>query len=62
MSMISLPLDPRYSFENRACAECGAPSRLTGIEPHSTLARTDLHTFQCMLCNAVQAVVVPLHG
>ena len=42
------------------CAECGGPTRLVGIEPHPTRAHTDLRTYECMACDALQARVVPL--
>jgi len=43
-----------------ACAKCGGPVRLTGIEPHPTKAGTDLRTYQCLACDHVQAAMVPL--
>jgi hypothetical protein len=33
---------------------------LTGIEPHPTRPRTDLQTFQCLVCDGVQTAVVSL--
>ena len=42
------------------CPQCGAPTRLFGIEPHPTLDRTDLHTYVCARCDCVQVKVVPL--
>lgn len=42
-----------------ACATCGGPTRLTGVEPHPTEPHTDLRTFQCLVCDAVQAKVMP---
>jgi hypothetical protein len=45
-----------------ACKSCGAPTRLVGIEPHLTKARTDLRIYECIACEATQAVVVPLGG
>lgn len=42
------------------CAECGKSTRLTGIEPHPTEKLTDLRTYQCVVCDAVQVQSVPL--
>jgi hypothetical protein len=43
-----------------ACARCGRQTRLLGIEPHPTIARTDLRTFICGSCDDVQTENVPL--
>jgi hypothetical protein len=45
-----------------ACSQCRGPTRLTGIEPHPTQSHTDLRTFQCLLCNHVQATVIAVEG
>jgi hypothetical protein len=42
------------------CEKCGCRTRLAGIEPHPRLNQTDLRTYQCLACNDVQAVAVPL--
>jgi hypothetical protein len=42
------------------CEKCGCRTRLAGIEPHPRLHQTDLRTYQCLACNDVQAVAVPL--
>jgi RNase P subunit RPR2 len=42
------------------CAECLGKTRLVGIEPHLRLARTDLCTYECLDCGAVQTVAIPL--
>jgi hypothetical protein len=34
--------------------------RLFGIEPHPTADRTDLHTYVCAQCDAVQTEIKPL--
>jgi hypothetical protein len=34
--------------------------RLFGIEPHPTISRTDLHTYVCERCQAMQTEIVPL--
>ena len=44
------------------CSQCRGPTRLTGIEPHPTRPHIDLRTFQCLICNGVQASVVPVDG
>lgn len=41
---------------------CDAPTRLIGIEPHPTKARTDLRTYQCLACDHMQAAVIPVDG
>ena len=43
-----------------ACTKCAGRTRLIGIEPHPTKAHTDLHTYECMACNAVQARVIAI--
>jgi hypothetical protein len=37
------------------CRDCGATMRLYGIEPHPTIDRTDLLTYVCSDCDAVEA-------
>ena len=62
-TMKTLAIDvTRDSELGPACADCRAPTRLMGIEPHPTRARTDLRTFQCLACDHVQATLVPLDG
>jgi hypothetical protein len=41
-------------IETPICNQCGGPTRLIGIEPHPALARTDLRTFACVQCDALQ--------
>jgi hypothetical protein len=36
------------------CRDCGAAMRLYGIEPHPTTDRTDLLTYVCSDCDAMQ--------
>lgn len=43
-----------------ACSKCAGRTRLIGIEPHPTKPRTDLRTYECMACDALQARVVPV--
>ena len=43
-----------------SCHRCGAPARLFGIEAHPTIERTDLRTYVCDECDAVQTEIVPL--
>ena len=52
--------DQPSPLNSPACTECSGPTRLTGIEPHPTRPHTDLRTYQCLACDAVQAVVVPI--
>ena len=60
MKNIRLDVAPANLTHGPACAECNGPTRLTGIEPHPTLARTDLQTFQCLVCDGVQTTTVSL--
>jgi hypothetical protein len=60
--MNTLQIDlPNHSPDlGPACAKCGGPTRLVGIEPHPTKAHTDLRTYECMACQSLKAHVVPL--
>jgi hypothetical protein len=40
------------------CERCGMRMRLVGSEPHMTLDRTDLRTFECQRCDWVQTICV----
>ena len=60
MSIIALHLEQSPAVGSPPCKECGGSTRLTGIEPHLTKARTDLRTYECLACEAVQAIVVPV--
>ena len=62
MSNIAINLDQPTPVTSPACTECSGPTRLTGIEPHPTRPRTDLRTYQCLACDAVQAEVVPIRA
>jgi hypothetical protein len=42
------------------CNRCGAKSRLFGIEPHPDVDRSELRTYVCKQCDALQTEVVPL--
>lgn len=59
MSTISIDLAPPNPMHGPACAQCSGPTRLIGVEPHPTRARTDLRTFQCLHCDAMETAVVP---
>ena len=41
------------------CTDCGGQTRLVGIEPHLRLPFTDLCTYECLECAAVQTVAIP---
>jgi len=41
------------------CRDCGATTRLFGIEPHPTIEGTDLLTFVCSQCDGVQTEIEP---
>ena len=62
MSIIAINLDQPTPYNGPTCRECSGPTRLTGIEPHPTRPRTDLRTYQCLACDAVQAQVVPIRA
>jgi len=60
MSTLEIDLGHRPADLGPACTKCDGRTRLIGIEPHPTKAHTDLRTYECMACDAVQARVVPL--
>jgi ribosomal protein L40E len=42
------------------CNRCGAKTRLFGLERHPEIAHSDLRTYVCSRCEAVQTETVPL--
>lgn len=62
MCIIRLDVDPVGSPLGPPCPTCGTATRLVGIEPHPTADRTDLRTYQCVMCGQIHAEVVPLLG
>lgn len=42
------------------CKECGAESRLIGVEPDPVIERTDLYTYQCLICGEMQTRQIQL--
>ena len=42
------------------CAGCAGRTRLVGVEPHPRFDRTDLCTYECEECGAVQTGAIPL--
>jgi len=60
MRTSGLDVAPVNFTHGLACASCNGPTRLIGIEPHPTRARTDLQTFQCLVCDGVQTTVISL--
>lgn len=57
--------EPRTAKRNFAprCGTCRGPSRLLTTEPHPRLKHTDLRTYECEACGAMQTVAAPLpHG
>lgn len=42
-----------------ACDRCAGTLRLVGIEPHHTLAATDVFTYTCTKCDTTQVITVP---
>jgi hypothetical protein len=59
--MTIIDLDPALSAasEGPFCAACGGRTRLVGIEAHPRLPRTDIRTYECIGCEAMQAAVAP---
>jgi hypothetical protein len=51
MDQAAAPVSP-------VCEQCGAPTRLVGLEPHPTDAATDLLTHMCRLCERVQTTTL----
>ena len=59
MSMISIDLTSPPVLDGPYCEVCHERTRLSGVEPHPRLIRTDLRTYECMSCEAVQVVAAP---
>jgi hypothetical protein len=60
MSIIEFDREQPNLTRGPACTKCAGRTRLVGIEPHPTKAHTDLRTYECRACDAMQAQVVPL--
>ena len=60
MKTLSINLRQPDVLSGPACTTCSGRTRLTGVEPHPTQPHTDLRTFQCLACDEVLAVMVPL--
>jgi len=45
-----------------ACDNCSGMLRLVGVEPHQTLRNTDLFTYACTSCDAMQVLAVPVRA
>jgi len=60
MSTLQIDLGSRSADLGLACTKCGGRTRLVGIEAHPTKPHTDLRTYECMVCDALKAQVVPL--
>jgi hypothetical protein len=60
MSTLGFDVTPPASVTDPACDICWGPTRLIGIEPHPVAPHTDLRTFQCLVCDHVQASVIHL--
>jgi hypothetical protein len=58
MSTLSIHVARRDPESGPGCAKCGAPTRLIGIEPHPVQARTDLRSFECLVCDHVTTEMV----
>jgi uncharacterized Zn finger protein len=57
---IVIPEDELKPLVCPECAECMGKTRLVGIEPHPRFPDTDLCTYECLECGAVQTVAIPL--
>ena len=55
MSTLAINVAPPASASDSHCAKCSGPTRLTGIEPHPVKLHIDLRTYQCRVCEHVQA-------
>ena len=42
-----------------ACPQCSDRMRLYGVEPHARLARTEVYTYVCDVCDQTEVVVMP---
>jgi hypothetical protein len=60
MSIIEFNREQPELTHGPVCEKCKGQTRLTGIEPHPTQPHTDLRTYQCLICDAVQAKVIPV--
>ena len=60
MSTLTIDLALSDPASGSTCAKCTGPTRLIGIEPHPTKAHTDLRTYRCLVCDHLQAAIVPL--
>jgi len=58
MSIIELTSTLPDPGQGPNCAKCAGPTRLIGVEPHPTRPHTDLRTFECMACEAVQVKII----
>jgi hypothetical protein len=59
MSTLDIELTFSEPLAGPFCLACGGRTRLAGLESHPRLPRTDIRTYECEACEAVQAVVAP---
>jgi hypothetical protein len=58
-----LPKITARNITSPKCGKCEQPTRLLAAEPHPRFRQTDLRTFQCKACGAIETVVAPRpHG
>jgi hypothetical protein len=50
----------RETLTSDPCGHCGGLMRLVGTEPHPVHDGTDLFTYACTACDALQVITVPL--
>ena len=50
----------RNTLTSDPCGHCGGLMRLVGTEPHPIRDGTDLFTYACTACDALQVITAPL--
>lgn len=58
--MQNILIDTRKISMPTLCSRCGGAMRLVGSEPHPVAPATDLLTYTCTVCDALDVVPVPL--
>jgi hypothetical protein len=60
--MQQIQIDTMKNLTAAPCGKCGSMMRLVGSEPHPVRADTDLLTFSCTQCEAIEVMPVALAG
>jgi len=50
----------RNTLTSDPCGHCGGLMRLVGTEPHPIRDGSDLFTYACTACDALQVITAPL--